>query len=620
MSWTPWWVDQSTLLPAADSSWMWGGEPAASPAPAAAPAAAPSPVAASAPIPEWQQLNNARDAGAQSAGYGDWNSWFQANPMQASMAGINSAYTVQGQDAYFTDPNANVQAFGGYTKGADGSLVAPGAGVASYNSAVNPLYGGTGPKDLQNIIASASGTPQIADITPTQTYTENDIRKLYEARGNSAPDAAGLDWWLKQANSGAYTGNQQLTDTFNAAFTGASAPAPAGNTPAPATQTPGWLSGANQWLSSGQSGTSGGSYYDQATGKYIMPTFAKGGYDSATGDYASGALTGWNAYDRLPGNNASDYSNTPFTSFDATGKQTGTGQFGEIGKTDGIQTAALIGLALGGGAVLGNAAGLIGAPGGSAGAGVGGGVGGAGAGELSGAGLDAALQAASQEALAAYGGAGQAAVNQVSGILSMGGTLSATDVAGIVAATGLTGIDAANLTKKILADTGISSVLGTGSGANGGGGNKTGTGTGNVTINNNTGSGLDIAGILAGLYGSVAQNNAARDQRAWLDKQMSDINKLYAPGSPEHELLKQEMERKDAAAGRNSQYGPRATDLAAKIAEIKARNIANLAGSTQGNVMNSITADKTSLNSLLAALGKSGPSVTNVSSLLDLFK
>lgn len=550
---------------------------------------------------------------------------------------------------------------------------------------------------------------------PVPSYTEADIKALYAARGNNTPDAAGLDWWLKQANSGALQG-QQLTDTFNAAFTGASAPAPAGNTPAPATQTPGWLSGANQWLSSGQSGTSGGSYYDQATGKYIMPTFAKAGYDSATGDYASGALTGWNAYDRLPGNNASDYSNTPFTSFDATGKQTGTGQFGDnIGGTDWIQKAVQLGLMAGGGAVLGNAVGLIGAPGGggvSAGTGA---IGGSTPG-LTGGGLDAALQAASQEALAAYGGAGtattgagigaEAATGIGVGAGPSGGLYSLAGGAGAPASglglsagggglglgtgTGLglgeigagasalgglaglggssgTGLQASigsgldlykqtggglglnvatgeglNLFKEMgdglglkLTPEAISNWTTIGKSLEGLGATEaikrltdsglmtkaTGTGSG-ITINNNTGgAGInDLMGIIAGLYGSAAQNNAAGEQRAWLDKQMSDINKLYAPGSPEHELLKQEMERKDAAAGRNSQYGPRATDLAAKIAEIKARNIATLAGSTQGNVMNSITADKTSLNSLLAALGKSGPSVTNVSSLLDLFK
>lgn len=445
------------------------------------------------------------------------------------------------------------------------------------------------------------------------------------------------------------------------------APAPAAST------TPGWLTGANQWLSSGNTGTSGGSYYDQATNKYIMPVYGQGGYNDSTGDYASGALTGWNAYDRLPGNNSTDYSNTPFTSFDSTGKQTGTGQFGEIGGTDWIQRAVQLGLIAGGGAVLGNAVGMFGAPGaGSAGTttaattGAGSGSGSGGLYSLAGG----APAPTSGLGLSTTGGGLGLGTGTGTGITAgqvAGGLGAAGSLAGAVGGSG-TGLQAAigngldlyketggGLGLKVTAGDGLNLIKEMGDGLGlkltpeaisnwttigksleGLGATEaikrltdsglmtkaTGTNTG-VTINNNNsgGAGLnDLMGIISGIIGSVGQNKSAGEQRQWLDKQMSDINKLYAPGSPEHELLKQEMERKDAAAGRNSQYGPRATDLAAKIAEIKARNIANLAGSTQGNVMNSITADKTSLNSLLAALGKSGPSVTNVSSLLDLFK
>lgn len=457
--------------------------------------------------------------------------------------------------------------------------------------------------------------------------------------------------------------------------------------------TPGWLTGANQWLTSGNTGTSGGSYYDQASNKYIMPVYGQGGFDSSVGDYTSGALTGWNAYDRLPGNNAQDYSNTPFTSFDSTGKQTGGGQFGEIGGTDWIQQAVQLGLMAGGGAVLGNAVGMFGAPGaGSTGAGLGGAevaAGTAGAGS-SGSGLyslagGAGAPASGLGLTTSGGGLGLGAGTGTGlGLGTGAGTgLTLGQIAsGAGAATGLAGLaggggqglqasigsgldlykqtggglglniatgDGLNLIKEIggglglqltpeaianwttigksleglgateaikrLTDNGLLTRPSTGTG--------TSTNSGPVTINNNNGSGTginDLMGIISGLIGSVGQNRGAGEQRAWLDKQMSDIDKLYAPGSPEYNLLMQEMERKDAAAGRNSQYGPRSTDLAAKIAEIKAKTKAQLAGSTQNSVMSSITSENTSLNSLLAALGKSTAPVTNVSSLLDLFK
>jgi hypothetical protein len=514
---------------------------------------------------------------------------------------------------------------------------------------------------------------QVQNWINSSGASANDIQSQFNL------NAADMSWLTNNIGldiPGAAPAPAPAPDTYAAPPPPVAAPSPA------TTSTPGWLTGANQWLTSGNTGTSGGSYYDQATNKYIMPVYGQGGYNASTGDYASGALTGWNAYDRLPGNNSQDYSNTPFTSFDSTGKQTGGGQFGEIGGTDWIQQAVQLGLMAGGGAVLGNAVGMFGAPGAGgaattgAGAGTGTGSGGlyslagsAGA-PTSGLGL---TTGGSGLGLTTGGtglglGTGTAGAGITAGQVA-GGLGAAGSLAGAVGGSG-TGLQASigsgldlykptggglglnvatgeglNLIKEIggglglqLTPEAIANWTTIGKSLEGLGATEaikrltdnglltrptTGSNTGPVTINNNnsTGAGInDLMGIIAGLYGSNAQNNAAGEQRAWLDKQMSDIDKLYAPGSPEYNLLMQEMERKDAAAGRNSQYGTRSTDLAAKIAETKAKLKAQLAGSTQGNVMGSITADKTSLNSLLAALGKSGPSVTNVSSLLDLFK
>lgn len=75
----------------------------------------------------------------------------------------------------------------------------------------------------------------------------------------------------------------------------------------------------------------------------------------------------------------------------------------------------------------------------------------------------------------------------------------------------------------------------------------------------------------AGLYGLYGSHQMAKKQEAMYNSQMNAINNMYAPGSPEWKLMKQEMDRKDAAAGRNSQYGPRATEMAGRIAEAKLR-------------------------------------------------
>jgi len=80
------------------------------------------------------------------------------------------------------------------------------------------------------------------------------------------------------------------------------------------------------------------------------------------------------------------------------------------------------------------------------------------------------------------------------------------------------------------------------------------------------------------LYDMYAKGQMAKKQQEMYDRNRADILNTYAPGSPEYNLLKQEMERKDAAAGRNSQYGTRANELAGKIASYKTNALANMMG------------------------------------------
>lgn len=78
------------------------------------------------------------------------------------------------------------------------------------------------------------------------------------------------------------------------------------------------------------------------------------------------------------------------------------------------------------------------------------------------------------------------------------------------------------------------------------------------------------------LYDMYAKNQMAKKQEALYNQNRADIMNTYAPNSPEYNMLKQEMARKDAAAGRNSQYGIRANDLAATIAKLKMNAIGGL--------------------------------------------
>jgi hypothetical protein len=117
-----------------------------------------------------------------------------------------------------------------------------------------------------------------------------------------------------------------------------------------------------------------------------------------------------------------------------------------------------------------------------------------------------------------------------------------------------------------------------------------------TTMGNNK---LATARIGAGLYDMYAKNQMAKKQQQQLDQNRSDITNMYAAGSPELKALQQEMARKDAAAGRNSQYGTRATDLAGIIAKYKTNALSGMQ-QNQNTLMNQQLANRYGgLNSLL---------------------
>ena len=78
------------------------------------------------------------------------------------------------------------------------------------------------------------------------------------------------------------------------------------------------------------------------------------------------------------------------------------------------------------------------------------------------------------------------------------------------------------------------------------------------------------------LYDMYAKKQMANKQQDLYNQNRADIMGMYAPGSAEYNSLMNEMSRKDAAAGRNSQYGARAVDLAGKIANYKTTALANM--------------------------------------------
>lgn len=125
-----------------------------------------------------------------------------------------------------------------------------------------------------------------------------------------------------------------------------------------------------------------------------------------------------------------------------------------------------------------------------------------------------------------------------------------------------------------------------------GGGALAGAGTpaaGGNTVATVPGGSKTIGDILKGVGGNLAGNltspnglagllglwNANNQKNNW-QSQMDELNKNFATDSPYAKQMEQTLARKDSAAGRNSQYGTRAVELAAKLAEAKANSVKDL--------------------------------------------
>lgn len=132
----------------------------------------------------------------------------------------------------------------------------------------------------------------------------------------------------------------------------------------------------------------------------------------------------------------------------------------------------------------------------------------------------------------------------------------------------------------------------------------------------------NLGGLLGGLGNLIGANRDRitnqQDQDYWqglMDKMMG----MYQPGTPEANLMQQQMDAKDAAAGRNSQYGTRAVNLAGMLADKRMSAMTSptfykMGEAARGHYDNS-------LNSLFSTLGNySGSSGSNgsLSTLLGL--
>lgn len=96
-------------------------------------------------------------------------------------------------------------------------------------------------------------------------------------------------------------------------------------------------------------------------------------------------------------------------------------------------------------------------------------------------------------------------------------------------------------------------------------GQPTGTGNSNP-MDFATGAGMGLA--------SLYQNY--KNQKG-LKGQIGTLQGMYGQGSPYAQALRQQLERRDAAGGRRSQYGPREVELQAQLARMASGNAPTLA-------------------------------------------
>lgn len=75
---------------------------------------------------------------------------------------------------------------------------------------------------------------------------------------------------------------------------------------------------------------------------------------------------------------------------------------------------------------------------------------------------------------------------------------------------------------------------------------------------------------LASLYAASRTNTSPYSGTAGINGGR-DLSSIYGPTSQYATELRKQLERRDAAAGRRSQYGPRETELMTKLAELEAR-------------------------------------------------
>jgi hypothetical protein len=137
--------------------------------------------------------------------------------------------------------------------------------------------------------------------------------------------------------------------------------------------------------------------------------------------------------------------------------------------------------------------------------------------------------------------------------------------------------------------------------------------------NTNTFGVNEVLAGLGGLYSANQAGKALGQNQDALQGQISSLSSMYGPDSPYAKQLRQTLERQDARAGRNSQYGPREVQLQALLAD-KAASTAGTIGTLSGQSAD-INARRTALRNqqlgTLLGMGQRSGLFNNLSNMFN---
>lgn len=109
---------------------------------------------------------------------------------------------------------------------------------------------------------------------------------------------------------------------------------------------------------------------------------------------------------------------------------------------------------------------------------------------------------------------------------------------------------------------------------------------------------------ISGAIDATRQGDASKTMLDWMNKQQAGLSDLFNVGSPFYQNMWQDMSAKDAAAGRNSQYGPRSVELAGKLAPLQAQTTVGMTNALARPYATTVNQNANKYTGLLGGIGQ----------------